>query len=490
MPKRGSIWGHFKQSDGAKKVKCKYCGAAISISGGSLGNLRRHMKSKHPFTALENDDEEDIAMVDLMSEPDKGGQQLRAEKSPFKQPKMTAYAKKPPNKKKLDEIDGQLLKMIAKGHHALRNVEEPDFRKLIEIVSQCPGYKLPTRQKLSKKLIPETCEELRINMKESIQAVEAVCPTTDAWTSRNNAHYVAVTAHYVNSDNAMSSSLLCCKDFNDRHTSENLRNFLKDVVCEWGIANKISAVVSDNAPNIVGAITQGGWRSVGCFARCLNLLVQKATPEISDIKDKVKSIVEFFRRNAPALRKLEQMEEQLNFPNLKLKQDVVTRWNSTYEMLERFIKLKDAITAVVAIMRPKLIVDQSSWEVIEGVLPLLKPFYEITIEISAEKCVTLSKVIVCRNLINNFLSKFSSENRKVMDLPKCLKQGMQIRFDRLEYNELYAECTFLDPRFKQQGFQNENAFEYTKNELSRKILNEDILAQRIVIEDDGAIEED
>lgn len=73
---------------------------------------------------------------------------------------------------------------------------------------------------------------------------------------------------------------------------------------------------------------------------------------------------------------------------------------------------KDAVIATVALLRPDLNLNERDWEIIEGVLPLLSPFYEITIEISSEKNVTLSKVIMFRNLIRSFLQKHTSNNVK------------------------------------------------------------------------------
>lgn len=84
------------------------------------------------------------------------------------------------------------------------------------------------------------------------------------------------------------------------------------------------------------------WRHVRCFAHSLNLTVQNALKEIQDVKDKVGGIVGHFKRSSQAAGILKSIQEQLGYyPSLILIQDVVTRWNSTFEMFQRILDLKN-----------------------------------------------------------------------------------------------------------------------------------------------------
>lgn len=161
----------------------------------------------------------------------------------------------------------------------------------------------------------------------------------------------------------------------------------------------------------------------------------------------------------------------MNLPVLKLKQDVQTRWNCAFDMLQRIVQVKDAVIATVALLRSDLNFNERDWEIIEGVLPLLSPFYEITLEISSERNVTLSKVIMFRNLIRNFLQKLTSNNIKIVAVQSVLKNGMEERFRDIENNVLYVECTILDlsVRFKTRGFKNQRACEIAVQGLRNKI---------------------
>ena len=65
--------------------------------------------------------------------------------------------------------------------------------------------------------------------------------------------------------------------------------------------------------------------------------------------------------------------------NLILKQDVVTRWNSTLYMFERCFMSKPALISIIAIS-PDVNIEfsQKEWEIMEKVMKSLKIFEEAT----------------------------------------------------------------------------------------------------------------
>ncbi|KAL7728745.1 hypothetical protein ACLKA6_004113 [Drosophila palustris] len=388
------------------------------------------------------------------------------------QPKITTFVHKPVPASKTQQIDRQLVRMIAKGHHALRMVEEPEFKKFVEVVSQAPGYKLPTRKTLTTSLIPKLCDEYGSSIMENLNAATAVCLTTDGWTSCTNESYLAVTVHFIEQNTTvLTSYTIACQCFEESHTSLNLCGFLKEVVGKWDLQNKVSAIASDNAYNIVGAIKIGNWRHVPCFAHSLNLIVQKALDEISGVRTKAKAIVEFFNRSTSAQKKLKDMQALLKLPELKLTQDVPTRWNSTYKMFKRLATLKEAVMATISTLRSDLILSSDDWKIVEGVLPILQPFFQITEEVSAEKNVTLSKVIVLVGILQKKMAIMSTleEDHTLAAVIEKISIEMIERFKDYEYNVLYAESTILDPRFKGRVFKSQEAFKKSVAEIKKKI---------------------
>ncbi|XP_047106376.1 uncharacterized protein LOC124775586 [Schistocerca piceifrons] len=125
-------------------------------------------------------------------------------------------------------------------------------------------------------------------VQKKVQAVSALSLSTDGWTSRNNESYIAIVAHFIDKEAKLQSALLGCINYKERHTSQNLCNFMIDVMTDWHISHKVAAIVSDNAANILSAVRLVEWRSVSSFAQSLNLVVQEATKEISDFWRKLK----------------------------------------------------------------------------------------------------------------------------------------------------------------------------------------------------------
>ncbi|XP_064472449.1 zinc finger BED domain-containing protein 4-like [Ornithodoros turicata] len=184
--------------------------------------------------------------------------------------------------------------------------------------------------------------------------------------------------------------------------------------------------------------------------------------EIINVQAKVKAIVRFFKQSAHGLAKLQSMQQQMGAPMLKLKQDVPTRWNSTYEMFSRLITLKEAIQSTLAILDSGVeSLSQSEWHIVEKSCDILKPFLEVTTEMSSEKAVTASKVILLSNALMAHVgnaAKDESLPETCAKMVQVLDEQMKKRFSDVEAVKILAEATFLDPRFKRHGFRKEVTF--------------------------------
>ena len=91
-------------------------------------------------------------------------------------------------------------------------------------------------------------------------------------------------------------------------------------------------------------------------------------------------------------------------PSHKLLQEVETRWNSTYHMLNRLVELREPVGAALATLPTDIQpVTSDEYMTITGCLSLLSPFNDATIELSEEKHVSGSKVVPLLKMLEQTL---------------------------------------------------------------------------------------
>ncbi|XP_056309051.1 zinc finger BED domain-containing protein 4-like [Danio aesculapii] len=132
----------------------------------------------------------------------------------------------------------------------------------------------------------------------------------------------------------------------ESHTGNNLAEHLRKAIAEWGIAEKDPVIVTDNASNMTIAAEEAAFK---CYAHTLNLAAQRALKitAVTRLLGKVRRIVIFFRRSTTANHMLKEKQRLLQLPEHKLMTDVVTRWNSAHDMLERFLEQQLSICATL-----------------------------------------------------------------------------------------------------------------------------------------------
>jgi len=94
---------------------------------------------------------------------------------------------------------------------------------------------------------------------------------------------------------------------------------------------------------------------------------------------------------------------------LKLIQDVATCWNSTYDMFQRYIDIKEPLISTLAIIGNVENLSSDDCDVMEHYCSIFKPFIEMTIELSSEKVISISKVIIQYNVLLCHIKKKKEE---------------------------------------------------------------------------------
>jgi len=411
--------------------------------------------------------------------------------------KITSYVtRRKINSTEKKKINESFLKLFYQDLQPFSITEDKGFREFVHNLN--PNFEIPSRKTVSKSLIPAKYETCFSNVMKALQNVKSICLTTDAWTSLNNESFIAVTGHFIDEDFGCKKVLLRCCASTERHTSENLANDLKEVISYYSLDNKVNLVVTDNAANIVGAVKDKlNLKHLGCFGHTINLIVKDALAydEVNKLICKVRAIVSHFKRSTVSLNKLN--EAQLNIIRKKQKekenepvpvalegelkkllQDVVTRWNSTFYMLERFIELEEAIRSVLGQLdNPLEHPTGYEWLVLKDLKYVLSPFEKATKYTSADRHMSVSMVIPTTNDLVDICSAYMKGKDRPLSKPASdvltlLERGLHTRLGNVENSNTLCLSTFLDPRFKEQAFKSTTAADSTKEVVVRIVAAE------------------
>lgn len=167
------------------------------------------------------------------------------------------------------------------------------------------------------------------------------------------------------------------------HTGSNISDVVQEVVEQYKIPPyKIHMIVHDNAANMIKGITNTGYSSLSCFLHTCQLVIHDAIFEqriIKDIITNCRQITGHFNHSPSAYIKLESLQKQHGLKTHKLVQDVSTRWNSSYLMLERIAEQKAALTSYCADVPNLPVFDANKWMLIEKLVNLLEIFHNMTL---------------------------------------------------------------------------------------------------------------
>ena len=173
-----------------------------------------------------------------------------------------------------------------------------------------------------------------------------------------------------------------------------------------------------------------------------------------------------FSRSWKKQHELVIAQEQKGLPSHKLKVDVVTRWGSSYEMVERLMEQMEAIRVVLASDRKSshLLPLWQDCDVLDSITGALKALKEMTDVLAGEKGVTVSAV---KPIVHYITTEVLVAKDEDTDLTKEMKECMKVDLE-LRYSDLVRTACHTNP-FKVVEMTNEN-FVAIK-ELKKMVVN-------------------
>lgn len=315
-----------------------------------------------------------------------------------------------------------------------------------------PRYDLTSRTHITSTLIPNMYAKTRESVMKQLQESEFIALTTDGWTSRAAKSFITVTAHTISKDWVMKEFVLCTEEMAESHNANNLAEQLRRVARDWNIKLSDTIVTTDNASNVVLAMEKCNLLChVRCMAHVLNLSTQKGLKvnSLQRLLGRVRSVVGFFHRSAIASAILLKTLAQLELPQLKPVLDVSTRWNSTFDMLQRYIVIRPAI--LVALNHKDLrnnaqkdTLNSQDVSDIEAVRDMLEIMKTSTNVLSSSTHATASLILPTKHTIITQLKESCTDDNDsalVREVKCTIRNDLENRYViHFEYSSAISNC--------------------------------------------------
>ena len=179
--------------------------------------------------------------------------------------------------------------------------------------------------------------------------------TTDIWTSVLTQSYITVTAHFILLNWELKTCLLQTTNFPENHTADNICEKLQEILSNFNVScSKVVSIVHNQGSNMQCCgqrmKSEFGWESTNCAAHMIQLCVEDGLKlnTIERLLGACQKLVGHFKYSTVATAALVDRQKRMNMPVKRLLQDVSTRWNSIYYLLDRLVEIRWPIFAVLS----------------------------------------------------------------------------------------------------------------------------------------------
>ncbi|KAK0144340.1 Zinc finger BED domain-containing protein 1 [Merluccius polli] len=442
---RSFVWQYFgflikKDKDGNRvtdktKTVCKLCYAVTPYTTSNTTNMNHHLQRHHK---------------NVKTAPEKTS--LKKGQLTMKQALTPTLPPSSPRAKQITRLIGEF---IADYMAPFNIVENRKFIQMFKVLE--PKFKMPCRGHFSEKVIPEIYNETKQSVKECLKNANCIALTTDGWTSRATQSYITITAQVIDEKWESKSFVLQTCELSESHTGVNIADVLRNALREWELTRPQTTIacVTDNASNMDIAVRESGLHPhIKCLAHVVNLASKRglAVSRVVRLLGRVRRVT-FFHKSTTVTAVLANKQTQLELPRHKLITNVQTRWNSTYEMLARYLEQQAAVSA--ALSSPEIrrnareidTLDNTDISDVEDIVKLLKPLKTATTVVCDEKEPTVSLIMPLKYMIEQSMSPDENDTQTIANMKSAILLDISDRYSG-DCNDMLQECTALDPRFR------------------------------------------
>lgn len=493
------VYKYFRCDDSENKGYCLIDGCIKRIVGGiSSTHFKRHLSTFHPSIYNEEfgTSEENInSSENFLTDNSQCKNSL--EDTPLKRGKKDIIRR---SKECFEEI---ILDMITQHGIALTFFDSITYEKLSLFFNQAYMKNIPTiNSKNIKKKLVNKANDVKENITQKLKN-KLFFLKVDL-CSRLNRSILGINAQYFDSNSKKIGVItLSQQETTLKHTALNISSLLSETLNKYNLSMmQVIGITTDNASNMIKSVDVINAKREDEFKtlrglddelefftneyienngdnqennelisimdqvdedlnnfcrffqednnlvkiehqRCIAHLLQLAIKDFLNYNNDIVALLERVRRLVKKLRTINYMNtlKELNkylFPIL----DMVTRWGSTYKMLERILDLKVFVINHLSIEDKKIFdLTNNDWAEIEKLRTCLQPLFDLSIILQSEDLI--SPIFFRKWLL--FKSKIIELNTSYSEnLIYYLNSRESIFFE----NKIFLSGIFLDPVLK------------------------------------------
>ncbi|VDL72582.1 unnamed protein product [Nippostrongylus brasiliensis] len=447
-------------------VVCNSCKWVVKKpSNHSTSLLRYHLKTRHKET---------MKTVDAITETNMK-RKREAVKTNTSTPNKDVTPKKPKLEQNLKIQDALTIwnaegLLTTKAERALMQficcstlpisiVESEGLRNFVSVI--CPPFKIKSRKFYTCSVLDSLYQEYKCKVIDMLSTATSISFTTDYWSSEDNKHsLLSLTAHFVDSSMCPRFAVIAAAPIKGRHTADNLKSLLARAMAAFDIdEEKVHLIVRDAASTMRRTTNLLGMKSADCFAHKLQLAVNDglkalgvSEPGDNSIISRLLKIVKKIRKSAVDKDALLECQNICEIPESSLAKGMEIRWNTMYDMLQRFLDNRRAIELFLVDRADYPQLDTFDWALMKKLVDVLKPLAVATKFVQHREYAPISVVIPLYKVILRQLD--SSTMRSVKE---AIAEGLKRRMEDEGYEETeeFLIATMVDPRFKDSYFDSE-----------------------------------
>ena len=436
------VWSYTekKKIDGTIHAICKLCQHNLGrMHGGSTSNIIKHFEHHHK------------------NEYDKG----KGNEPDADQPKIaTKLGKKkatwPRDHIKSIEWDRQILRAICKNGLPISLIEDPEFRLLLP-----KEYQPPNRQTFTNKMLHNGYQLTRTAVQNEISSNpnKFIGLQVDHSTAGNYDPYCSFCVQFVDDDFNLRSLSTGTFLYIGQHTGEAIYEACEGsqgLVKEWDLSTFIRVYTTDSFSGMKkGLGNRDNIYWIPCMAHLLHNIIKNGIEKCEPVKSlhsKMKKILEYCHKSPAILRLVKSNAKWLGLPELGVKTECPTRWNSFFFCLERFLIIERPLCAALTKADKKnLVLTQDDTHLMRNLVSELQSFKDITTKSQSNTTYTFNNYFFWIESIENQLNR-DVDQAETIDKVEDFIYEMKKHFNSFnlesKVKELAWTASALDPQHK------------------------------------------